>query len=111
MSESPIVHFLMGGTIVAGGSYLANSVNPFWAALFATFPVELVILFTIKSQEKRRMYSKSLMLVSMSLVIAAGFFYKLEPTNVLSHNQEIILSLVVWIVLALLANAFFSPSK
>lgn len=105
--DHPVSQFVLGGTILAGGAMLGNSMNPFFAALITAFPLELIMIFLIKKQEKRRHYAKSLSILAASLVLASLAYYFIEPTNKFSDNNEILLSILIWLVFAILG--YFIP--
>ena len=51
--DNPLIQFMIGGTILSGGAYVANNLNAFLAALVGSFPLELIMLFLIdESLEK-----------------------------------------------------------
>ena len=52
--NNPIIQFIIGGSILSGGAYVANNFNPFLAALFGSFPLELLMLFLIHKSNNRR---------------------------------------------------------
>ena len=98
--NNPIIQFIIGGTILSGGAFVANNFNPFLAALIGSFPLELLMLFLIHKSENRRNYAKSLAFINLSLVLAGTFYYFFEPTKILSKNFEILLAFFVWIFIS-----------
>ena len=99
--DNIFVQFIIGGSILAGGAYVANNFNAFFAALIGSFPLELIMLFLINKSKTRREYAKSLAYINLSLVIAGTLYYFLEPTDILSKNFEIIATIIVWGLISL----------
>ena len=105
--DHPVSQFILGGAILAGGGYLGNNMTPFFAALVTAFPLELLMIFFIKKQEKRRNYAKSLIILSSCLVMASFAYYMIEPSNIITSQNEILLSIFIWVILAILG--YFLP--
>ena len=101
--DHPVSQFIIGGAILAGGAHLGNNVSPFLAALVTAFPLELLMIFLIKKQEKRRNYAKSLTILASCLVMASLAYYFVEPTSVINENNEVLLSIIIWAILAVLS--------
>ena len=99
--ENPLIQFLTGGIILSGGAYLANFAHPFLASLLIAFPLELLMLFLIKNKKRRQAYTKSLILVSLSLLCGIIFIYLIEPTKMFSANIAILLSFLIWIIFSI----------
>ena len=77
--DNPLIQFMIGGTILSGGAYVANNLNAFLAALVGSFPLELIMLFLIQKSETRRHYAKSLVFINLALVVSGTLYYFFEP--------------------------------
>tara|TARA_B110001450_G_scaffold240821_1_gene249834 strand:+ start:26 stop:379 length:354 start_codon:yes stop_codon:yes gene_type:complete len=109
--NNPIIQFIVGGSILSGGAYLANNVNPFFAGLLAAFPLDLLMLFAIKDRKKRREYSKGLILFGTAIITAATTFYFIEPTNYINSSSEIIVAFIAWCIVSTMAYIFYFRKK
>ena len=109
--DNPIIQFIVGGSILSCVSYLANNVNPFFAGLLAAFPLDLLMLFAIKDQKKRREYSKGLILFGTAIITAASTFYFIEPTNYINSSSEILVAFLAWCFVSMMAYIFYFKNK
>lgn len=99
--DNPLIQFMIGGTILSGGAYVANNFNAFLAALVGSFPLELIMLFLIQKSETRRHYAKSLVFINLALVVSGTLYYFFEPHDFLSKNYKILLALFVWMSISI----------
>ena len=98
--EHPVVQFILGGSILTGASYLSNRVNPFFASVLVSLPMEIVTLFVIKKYGNRREYTWNVILLSLASVVPLVFYYLIQPTTFLNTQMEILLSFFIWIMMA-----------
>lgn len=98
--------FLLGGTLVATITYLANNVSPKSAAILVAFPIGLIPMFFLKSQNKERRMSFDTTITNVLVVltyIALDFFLKQGGTL---ERYGVVFAMLVWIVLAIIVYYF-----
>ena len=95
-----IIPFLIGGIIVASIKFAAISLNnPKLAAIFAV-PIGLFSIYFLEKDEHVKQYVGSYFSVIITTLIAIIFFYFLYTKTNISKNLVLLLSILVWIVLA-----------
>tara|TARA_B110000037_G_C17107538_1_gene500477 strand:- start:2240 stop:2575 length:336 start_codon:yes stop_codon:yes gene_type:complete len=104
--DNPIVQFIIGGTILSGGTYLANFSNPFLASLLVSFPLELITLFLIQKKNRRREFIFSWITILIGAFTGACILYLLIPIKTIGHTLKIILGFIIWISIASITYFF-----
>lgn len=98
--------FFLGGTLVASIAYLANNVSPKSAAILVAFPIGLIPMFFLKSQNKERKLSFDTTITNTIVVltyISLDFFLKQQGTL---EKYGVVFAMLVWIALALILYYF-----
>lgn len=98
--------FFLGGTLVATITYLANNVSPKSAAILVAFPIGLIPLFFLKSQNKERRMSFDTTVTNVLVVltyIALDFFLKQQG---ILEKYGIVFAMLFWIALAIIVYYF-----
>ena len=93
-----ILSFLFGGILVSGIRFLANNVNPMYAAIIAAFPIGLISSYFIMTQPLLKAYITSYLKNVVVLFISSLVFYYLLNLNY-SSNASLAITLIIWIML------------
>jgi len=104
-----LCRFMVGGVILSGSTYLANFCNPLLAGILVTIPLELVSLFYIK-EDKLYAYARSILIMSIATVIPVLYFNIIHPFRLMSYNDEIISSFLIWLIIGI-SLFYFMPQK
>lgn len=98
MSEI-IKQFIIGGTFVAGISYIGNYVNPVLAGLLAGLPIGLPSTYFILNSTKAKDYVSNLALTTILLTMVTCLYYYLYAhAGYLSKNMGIAFSMSIWLL-------------
>lgn len=100
--------FLLGGTLVALITYLANNVSPKAAAILVAFPIGLIPMFFIKSQNKERKMSFDTTITNVLVVITYIFLDFFLKQGGFIHRYAIVFAMSVWVIMAYLMYSFAS---
>lgn len=92
--------FLLGGTLVATITYLANHVSPKAAAILVAFPIGLIPMFFLKSQNKERRMSFDTTVTNVLVVITYIFLDFFLKQKGVFERYAILFAMVVWGLLA-----------
>ena len=92
-----IQRFIIGGTILAGSTWLANNSNPLLAGILITIPLELVSLFFVKKHNLEG-YARSILIMSIATVVPVLYYNMIYPYSLFSYPFDIISSFVVWVI-------------
>ena len=93
-----ILSFLFGGILVSGIRFLANTVDPMYAAIIAAFPIGLISSYFIMTHALLKEYVTAYIKNIVILFVVALVFYQLLNLNY-SSNTSLAITLVIWLVL------------
>lgn len=96
-----IYRFFVGGTILAGSTFLANHVSPLLAGILITIPLELVSLFFIK-QNRLLPYAFSILIMSIATVIPVLYYNLILPFKLLKYPYDVCSSFGVWLIVGII---------
>lgn len=96
-----IYRFFVGGTILAGSTFLANHVSPLLAGILITIPLELVSLFFIK-QNRLLPYAFSILIMSIATVIPVLYYNLILPFKLLNYPYDVCSSFGVWLIVGII---------
>ena len=95
-----IIPFLLGGSIIAGVKFTSENIhNPAVAAILGAIPTGLISIYFI-SPNKSTSYSHSYFYLTIILPISVLIFYLLSIHTKLNKNLILLISLIIWIILA-----------
>ena len=97
-----IKEFLIGGTFVAGISYIGNYVDPLLAGLLAGVPIGLPSAYFILSKQKSKEYVRNLALTTIVLTFVTILFYFTFVKYDLDKNIGIAISMGIWLLIVLI---------
>ena len=101
--DSPITHFLIGGTIVSVVNHFSKSDKPEIAAILTTFPIGLLAMYFIKESKKLNNLGKRLIWTNMAIIFTYVCMVFLLERNIPILNDYIILiSFAIWVLLAVI---------
>ena len=89
--------FLIGGTTVAGISYLGNYVDPILAGLLAGIPMGLPTIYFIQ-QAKAEAYIRNLSFTTVLLCITTLLYYYLFVKLNVGKNIGIVYTMSFWFI-------------
>jgi hypothetical protein len=92
-----LYRFIVGGTILAGSTWLANNSNPLLAGILITIPLELVSLFFVKKHNLAA-YAESILIMSIATVVPVLYYNLIYPYNFFTYPFDVISSFLVWII-------------
>ena len=99
--DSPISHFLIGGTIVSIVNYFSKTDNPAIAAILTTFPIGLLAMYFIKENKKLNVLGKSLIWTNMAIILTYVCMVFILERNIPILDEYVIpVSFAIWLVLA-----------
>ena len=101
--DNPIVQFIIGGTILSGGTYLANFSHPLIAILLVSFPLELITVYLIRNNKRREKFTYSWLIFLLISICATGFLYFSLPIKSISFNFKLLITLFIMCILLLLS--------
>lgn len=101
--DNPIVQFIIGGTILSGGTYLANFSHPMMAILLVSFPLELITLYLIKNHKRQEEFIYSWIIFLIISLCATGFLYFSLPIKSISYNFKLLITFFIMCTLLLLS--------
>ena len=90
--------FLIGGTCVAGISYIGNYIDPLLAGLLAGIPIGLPTTYFILNKQKSNKYVKNLMLTTVMLTFVTILFYITFVMYNLDKVTGIAISMGIWLI-------------
>lgn len=98
--------FLLGGTLVAVITYLANNVSAKASAIVVAFPIGLLPMFFLKSQNKERRLSFDTTITNVLVVLTylSLDFYLRQSKEIQKYG--VVLAMATWAVLAWLLYRF-----
>jgi hypothetical protein len=96
-----ISRFLVGGTILAGSTWLANHASPLLAGILITIPLELVSLFFIR-QNRLLPYAFSILIMSIATVIPVLYFNLILPFKLFNYPYDVCSSFGVWLIVGIM---------
>ena len=102
--EHPIIQFIIGGTVVSLGTYLSSNVAPFYAALIAGFPLELIIFYLSKKSNLKKDLAVATIPFSLAFSTFLLIYIITEPSRFISHNYEILTMILTWLTMAVIFN-------
>jgi len=98
--------FLLGGTLVATITYLANHVSPKAAAILVAFPIGLIPMFFLKSQSEERRLSFDTTITNVLVVITYVFLDFFLKQRGMVKKYAILFAFAVWAGLAYIMYSF-----
>lgn len=104
MSQTFIIikEFLIGGTFVAGISYIGNYVDPLLAGLLAGIPIGLPSAYFILNKQKSKEYVRNLALTTIVLTFVTILFYFTFVKYDFDKNVGITISMGIWLIIVLI---------
>ena len=96
-----IYRFFVGGTILAGSTWLANHASPLLAGILITIPLELVSLFFIR-QNRLMPYAFSILIMSIATVIPVLYYNLILPFKLFYYPYDVCSSFGVWLIVGIL---------
>ena len=100
-----IIRFLIGGTILASSTMLANLSSPLLAGIVVTVPLELVSLFFVHGKERQN-YALCILIMSIATVIPVLYYFSIMGKTGLSPMYEVASSFAVWFLCCVLIFMF-----
>jgi hypothetical protein len=103
--NGPIGQFLIGGTIVALISYIANSLdNPKLASIITAFPIGLVPIYFMWKHRKVKEYSTDTTYTNFIVVLTYLVFdFLIRHYKGMSIEDITSLSFLAWIIICIVA--------
>lgn len=92
--------FIIGGTILAGSTWLANHSSPLLAGILITIPLELVSLFFIR-QHRLMPYAFSILIMSIATVIPVLYYNLILPFKIFYYPYDVCSSFIVWLIVGI----------
>ena len=92
--------FMIGGTILAGSTWLANHNSPLLAGILITIPLELVSLFFIR-QHRLMPYAFSILIMSIATVIPVLYYNLILPFKIFYYPYDVCSSFIVWLIVGI----------
>lgn len=99
--QTIIIRFLIGGSILAGSTLLANFSSPLLAGVIVTIPLELVSLFFVNGK-KREDYALCILIMSIATVFPVLYYYLIAGNTSLSPTMEVVSSFGVWLLFSMM---------
>ena len=99
--------FIVGGTILAGSTWLANNSNPLLAGILITIPLELVSLFFVRKNNLQG-YANSILIMSIATVVPVLYYNIIYSYSLFSYPFDIISSFIIWIIVGIILFYFYN---
>lgn len=99
--QTIIIRFLIGGSILAASTLLANFSSPLLAGIVVTIPLELVSLFFVHGK-KREDYALCILIMSIATVFPVLYYYLIAGKTSLSPIMEVVSSFGVWLLFSVM---------
>jgi len=113
--DKPIVQFLIGGIILSGGTYLADYSHPVIAILLVSFPLELITLYLIKKERKKKEFLDAWIAALIATLCAAAFLYFIlpftPPPAILHYNFKLLYTFLVICILTIVSFFLVNDAK
>ena len=101
--DNPVTQFIIGGIILSGGTYLANFSHPLVAILLVSFPLELITLYLIRNNKRRKEFIYSWIIFLFISLCATVFLYFSLPIKSISFNFKLLITFFIMCILLILS--------
>lgn len=95
--QTIIIRFLIGGSILAASTVLANLSSPLLAGIIVTIPLELVSLFFVHGKQ-RTDYALCILIMSIATVFPVLYYYLIAGKTSMTPTMEVVSSFGVWLL-------------
>ena len=95
--QTIIIRFLIGGSILAASTILANLSSPLLAGIIVTIPLELVSLFFVHGKQREN-YALCILIMSIATVFPVLYYYLIAGKTSMTPTMEVVSSFGIWLL-------------